>query len=240
MSCAYRKKSLQSLVNNTWLAHTILRYFTKVDQQGVCIFRRRKTTEYGHRGFRLSSLGIFLPKSRRPVLGDMSRRWRSLLIEFAARGYWGVRTARRWLGVCSHIFRRKDVEAGRPRRRRWLGWLEWEVGRRKSFPIFYCPNFSFVCHSKAFAEPIDFNPTLHPHLLRILGPSSSTLYKHILGRKRILIYKLPPVEVACILGQTVKLSLTIMTFQTADLREDMETPSICLGWLFLQMWTVYS
>lgn len=45
--------------------HT-LRYFTKDGQQGVCIFRRRKTAETGHRGFRLSSLGILLAKSRRP------------------------------------------------------------------------------------------------------------------------------------------------------------------------------
>ena len=69
MSCTFGK-TLQSLVNNTWFAHIILRYFTKDDQQGVCIFRRRKTTEHGHRGFRLSSLGILLAKSRRP------RAWR--------------------------------------------------------------------------------------------------------------------------------------------------------------------
>ena len=68
MSCAYRRK--KSLVNNTWLVHIIHRYFTKDDQQGVCIFRRRKTNEHGHRGFRLSSLGILLAKSRRP------RAWR--------------------------------------------------------------------------------------------------------------------------------------------------------------------
>jgi len=46
------------------------------------------------------------------------------------------------------------------------------------------------------------NPTLHlPHLLRILGPSSLTLYKHVLGRRRILVYTEPPVEPACILCQ---------------------------------------
>jgi len=45
-------------------------------------------------------------------------------------------------------------------------------------------------------------PTIHlPHLLRIIGPSSLTLFKHVLGRQRILIYTLPPVEVACILCQ---------------------------------------
>lgn len=44
----------------------MLRYFTKDGLPGVCIFRRRKTTEQGHRGFRLSSLGILLAKSLRP------------------------------------------------------------------------------------------------------------------------------------------------------------------------------
>ena len=48
----------------------ILSYFTKDNQQGVCVFRRRKTTARGHRGFRLSSLGILLAKARRP------RAWR--------------------------------------------------------------------------------------------------------------------------------------------------------------------
>jgi len=46
------------------------------------------------------------------------------------------------------------------------------------------------------------NPTLHlPHFLRVLGPSLLTLYKHVLGRKRILIYTQPPVELACMLCQ---------------------------------------
>lgn len=45
-------------------------------------------------------------------------------------------------------------------------------------------------------------PTVHlPHMLRILGPSSLTLFKHVFGRRRILIYTLPPVEAACILCQ---------------------------------------
>lgn len=40
-----------------------------------------------------------------------------------------------------------------------------------------------------------------PHLLRILGLSTITLYKHIIGRKRILIYTLPPVEASGVLCQ---------------------------------------
>lgn len=49
---------------------------------------------------------------------------------------------------------------------------------------------------------IHANPTQHlPHVLRLLGPSSLTLYKHVLGRRRILVYTQPPIEPACILCQ---------------------------------------
>lgn len=49
-------------------------------------------------------------------------------------------------------------------------------------------------------DPPSASPTVHlSHLLRILGPSSMTLYKHVIGRRRILIFTLPPVEPACIL-----------------------------------------
>lgn len=41
-------------------------YFSKDGHQGVCAFRRVKSTEQGHRGFRLSSLGVLLAKSTRP------------------------------------------------------------------------------------------------------------------------------------------------------------------------------
>ena len=84
----------------------------------------------------------------------------------------------------------------------WTGWSE-ELDGVGLIPLPYpFANFSFVYHLKAFSEPIDSHPSLHlPHLLRILGPSSLTLYKHILGRKRVLIYTLPPVEAACILCQ---------------------------------------
>lgn len=43
-----------------------LSYFTKDSHPGVCVFRRRRTTEHGQRGFRLSSLGILLVNSIRP------------------------------------------------------------------------------------------------------------------------------------------------------------------------------
>jgi hypothetical protein len=56
------------------LAHhlNVQSYFTKDFHRGVCVFRRRPTTEVGHRGYRLSSLGILLAKSARP------RPWKHL------------------------------------------------------------------------------------------------------------------------------------------------------------------
>jgi hypothetical protein len=52
------------------------------------------------------------------------------------------------------------------------------------------------------SQDLQTNPTLYlPHVLRALGPSSLTLYKHILGRRRVLIYTSPPVEPACVLCQ---------------------------------------
>ena len=47
-----------------------LSYFTKDSHPGVCVFRRRRTTEHGQRGFRLSSLGVLLVNSAKP------RPWR--------------------------------------------------------------------------------------------------------------------------------------------------------------------
>ena len=58
-----------------------------------------------------------------------------------------------------------------------------------------------------WSEELDFGamvayactpPGLHfPHFLLVLGPSLLTLYKHVLGRRRILTHTHPPVEAAC-------------------------------------------
>jgi len=57
--------SARDLIPNSFCS-----YFAKGDHQGVSIFRRRETSETGHRGFRLSSLGVLLAKSPR------SQPWR--------------------------------------------------------------------------------------------------------------------------------------------------------------------
>ncbi|KAF9530702.1 hypothetical protein CPB83DRAFT_810102 [Crepidotus variabilis] len=174
-------------------------YFTKESQHGVCIFRRRKTGEQGHRGFRLSSLGILLAKSERPRPWRHVKELKQLITEVHRRS-----SSRRTLEG-------NHDGAGRPSLELDITEEDWEPARlffeeRKLRRVDLGGAGRWSGWSDeldgAYAEPFDSNPTLHlPHLLRILGPSSLTLYKHVLGRKRILIYTLPPVEVACILCQ---------------------------------------
>lgn len=81
----------------------------------------------------------------------------------------------------------------------WTGWdAEMLSPNSPSTDTPTTPNLSY----DALRQDLLMNPTLHlPHLLRALGPSSLTLYKHILGRRRVLIYTQPPVEPACVLCQ---------------------------------------
>ncbi|KAJ7844646.1 hypothetical protein B0H13DRAFT_2096329 [Mycena leptocephala] len=161
-------------------------YFTKDGQHGVCVFRRRKTVDQGHRGFRLSSLGILLAKSARP------RPWKhtSSLKELTSLIYSRFESSASliplesdWEPACAFFNERRAVRVDLGGAGDWNGWSH-ELLERLDEDI------------------TEQNPTLHlPHLLRILGPSSLTLYKHVVGRRRILIYTLPPVEAASILCQ---------------------------------------
>ena len=158
-------------------------YFTKDDHQGVCVFRRRRTSEDGHRGFRLSSLGILLAKSPR------ARPWRHVaaLKELVNSIYTSLEdrdtlepVESDWDPARAFFDERKVRDSNvASSSRTWEGW-----------------------DSELQGPLSDYSPTVHlPHLLRILGPSALTLYKHILGRRRVLVITLPPVEAACILCQ---------------------------------------
>jgi hypothetical protein len=102
-------------------SNMLSRYFTKDDRHGVCIFRRRETTEENHRGFRLSSLGILLANSTRP------RPWRHVpalkaLIEtiYAGVGNRGEPTEKDWDLAGAFFEERKtrvDIRVGD-----WNGW----------------------------------------------------------------------------------------------------------------------
>ncbi|KIK65185.1 hypothetical protein GYMLUDRAFT_56608 [Collybiopsis luxurians FD-317 M1] len=157
-------------------------YFSKDGHQGVCAFRRVKSTEQGHRGFRLSSLGVLLAKSTRPKPWRHVAALKDLMTMLYARleltdtlqpseADWEPSRA---------YFENQKMTAADLAGAGWSGWSNELDGENR--------------------DPSNTNPTLHlPHLLRILGPSTLTLYKHVVGRKRILIYTLPPVEAACIL-----------------------------------------
>ncbi|KAG2098105.1 hypothetical protein BD769DRAFT_1631354 [Suillus cothurnatus] len=144
-------------------------YFTKDTHSGVCVFRRRRTTEQGHRGFRLTSLGVLLAKSTR------SRPWRHVaaLRALADSIYLSLET-RGVLEPCESDWEPARVffEERKVRRADLSGAGEWYGWSHELDNVRYS-----------------------------MRPSALTLYKHVLGRRRILIYTLPPVEAACILCQ---------------------------------------
>ncbi|KAF7983593.1 hypothetical protein HWV62_20489 [Athelia sp. TMB] len=183
--CSLEGVEFSTLPSGLHLVPQDVVYFTKDGQHGVCIFRRRKTAEEGHRGFRLSSLGILLAKSIRP------RAWRHVqalkelqqTIYDAAAERDGLELLDGdWEPAKAFFEERRVLQGNADGAGDWNGWSQELDG----------PD----------TDPLESTPTLHlAHLLRILGPSALTLYKHILGRRRILIYILPPVEAACILCQ---------------------------------------
>lgn len=151
----------------------------------MCVFRRRETSEHGHRGFRLSSLGILLAKSVR------SRPWRHVpalkaLIQIIYSSLEDREalepTESDWDPARTFFEQRKVQRVDLAGAGDWQGWNSELEG--------------------SDLQLLETNPTIHlPHLLRILGPSSLTLYKYILGRRRVLVYTAPPVEAACVLCQ---------------------------------------
>ncbi|KAH9057019.1 hypothetical protein EDB83DRAFT_2520952 [Lactarius deliciosus] len=150
-------------------------YFTKDSPRGVYVFTRRQTSEQGQRGFRLSSLSILLARSLRPPswhhVPALKALVRDLHSDSAAQGYSSQ-------GVWEPV-------------RRWREELELDID-----------DSGVEDGSDGYEQYTHASPTLHlPHLLRVLGPSSLMLYKHALGRRRMLIYTQPPVEAACFLCQ---------------------------------------
>jgi len=108
-------------------------------------------------------------------------------------------THRQRLGPCRGFLCCTKNYKVRPRRCWRLEWMVGRVGRRMSSLFLFLSILSIIIQDKADLLNV---PIIHlPHLLRIIGPSFLTLFKHVLGRQRILIYTLPPVEVACILCQ---------------------------------------
>lgn len=170
-------------------------YFTKDTHPGVSVFRRRRTSEHGQRGFRLSALGVLLARSSRP------RPW--LHVDALNALIDQIYTSVEERGICMSdqnqgVVLEPSEDAGdwEPAR----AFFEERMVRRADLRgAGQWRGWSYELDNPA-VPPTPSTPTLHlPHLLRILGPSTLTLYKHVLGRRRILIYTLPPVEPACVL-----------------------------------------
>ncbi|GJE95274.1 hypothetical protein PsYK624_114570 [Phanerochaete sordida] len=191
-------------------------YFTKASHQGVCIFRRRPTTDQGHRGFRLSSLGILLAKSTRSRpwkhVSDLKRVLHTIYQRMddrsAASGSTLEPLDSDWEPARAFFEERQVRTADLGGAGDWRGWDAEMPGSSGDYSPYETapptPSAASTRLSTSSAQDSDLQmtPTLHlPHLLRALGPSSLTLYKHILGRRRVLIYTAPPVEPACVLCQ---------------------------------------
>ena len=186
------------------------RYFTKDGLRGVCVYTRRETPEQGQRGFRLSSLGVLLARSVRPRPWLHVPALKSLVRELQSNSDSGssqediMAPARRFFELRKASLTNlgdTDTDAWH----RWSEELDFDVGDDDGSDAFEVAFYILVVWNKFthfFFREQHVSPTLHlPHLLRVLGPSSLTLYKHVLGRRRILIYTQPPVEAACFFCQ---------------------------------------
>lgn len=217
------------------------RYFTKGVYPGVSVFRRLRTSDHGQRGFRLSALGVLLAQSLRPrpwsyvetlntlldriytsveQRDDSTCAQTSMLESFSPTGDWEILRA---------FFEDRVVQYEGPcGTGQWKGWhyeLDNVSVTRLAYAYRYLihpPRFIIpLIHSQTIYQPVliatPSTATLHlSHLLRILGPSAVTLYKHVLGRRRILIYTLPPVEAAC-----------SFCYVAADMCFEVQCPTSC-------------
>lgn len=122
----------------------VARYFSKGSHHGVCIYRRRPTTELGLRGFHLSSLGILLGKSARP------RPWRhvsalkelsiTLYSRFDAAGALGP-MENEWEPAIAFFNERKVKRADLGGAGDWNGW-SYEMDNVSLLPLATCPRIT--------------------------------------------------------------------------------------------------
>ncbi|KAH8996046.1 hypothetical protein EDB92DRAFT_1943017 [Lactarius akahatsu] len=149
--------------------------FTKNGLRGVCIFTGLPGAGHPSKGLRLSSLGIFLARSLCP------RPWRHVPV---------LKALVRDLHSNSAALRDSSKDVWAPARR----FFELRKARLADLALGqedgngYEPRV-FARFPNAAPPP----PSARP------GPSSLTLYKHVLCNQRIRIYTQMPVEPACFL-----------------------------------------
>ena len=102
-------------------------YFSRGDHQGVSIFRRRETSEQGHRGFRLFSLGVLLAKSSRPRpwrhVPSLKSLIRSMYLRFEEEGIYDPGKFD-WSPAESFFERRKYSQSDSSDSGAWRGWSD--------------------------------------------------------------------------------------------------------------------
>ena len=102
-------------------------YFTKGDHQGVSIFHRRETSEEGHRGFRLSSLGVLLAKLSRPRpwrhVQSLKSLVRSMYSRFQEEGIYDPEQFD-WSPAENFFEKRRDCRTDSSDSDVWRGWSD--------------------------------------------------------------------------------------------------------------------
>lgn len=141
-------------------------YFTKGDHQGVSIFRRRETAEEGHRGFRLSSLGVLLAKSSRPRpwqhVPSLKSLIRSMYSRFKEEGIYDPEQFD-WSTAESFFEQRKDSQTDSSDPGAWRGWSdELDSVSVGTTPPLFLPDVSHAADLKFRPSLIQISTTPPP------------------------------------------------------------------------------
>jgi DENN domain-containing protein 11 len=144
------------------------------------------------RGARLLSVGVLVAPSLRP------RPWRHIaaLKRFAVHleDHYKVKKP---LVDYFDLHKARGLSLGEPEV--WTGWND----ELSNATVSASMRGNDITSTTALTTTTQMDhPAFHlSHILRILGISSLTIFKHALGRRRVLIYTQPPVEPACLLAQ---------------------------------------
>ncbi|TEB25766.1 hypothetical protein FA13DRAFT_1777318 [Coprinellus micaceus] len=173
----------------------------------LALFRRRRTSHPLYRGFLLGSLGILVAGPSERVVRATPWRHLTTLKVVAERCYSRpgsepsalvdipASEGEEWFAPAREFFEQRRDRGVSAAQEPWTNWKD-ELHDEVRFWL-----RSSACPSHPPDPPLThITPTLAlPSVLSLLGPASLTLYRHLLTRKRILIYTKPPVEFACVM-----------------------------------------
>jgi len=144
------------------------------------------------RGARLLSVGVLVAPSVRP------RPWRHIAVlkKFAVH-LEDRYTVKKPLVEYFDLHKARGLSLGEPE-----VWDSWQAELLNATVGASPRKTGIISTTVLITNPQVDHPAFHlSHVLRILGISSLTIFKHALGRRRVLIYTQPPVEPACLLAQ---------------------------------------